>query len=89
MGLPLTGPSNGRSDVIGASLMVQVNNSCDSWLDEMGIAPTLLPIVRSASLGTYPASIVEIQAHFCLFRYADRRAETPVRRALGDRELSF
>lgn len=70
-------------------LMVQVNNSCGGWLNEMGIDRNSLPIVRSASLGTYPASIVEKQAHLCLFSYADRRAESPLRRALGDRELSF
>lgn len=70
-------------------LLVQVNNSCGGWLDEMGLAPNLLPIVRSASLGTYPASVVEKQAHLCLYRYADGRAESLLRRALGHRELSF
>lgn len=70
-------------------LMVQVNSSCGGWLDEMGIDRKSLPIVRSASLGTYPASIIEKQAHFCLFRYEDRRAEGSLRRALGSRELSF
>ena len=70
-------------------LMVQVNNSCGGWLDDLGIDRRWLPIERSASLGSYPASFVERQAHLCLFRYTDQRAKAALRRALGTREWSF
>ncbi|HYC95515.1 MAG TPA: glycosyltransferase family 39 protein [Sphingomicrobium sp.] len=70
-------------------LMLQVNNSCGGWLDDVGIDRRWLPIERIASLGSYPPAFVERQAHLCLFRYADPRADAALRRALGTREWSF
>lgn len=70
-------------------LLVQVNNSCSNWLEEMNIRRSWLQIERSASLGSYPATLVAEQAHLCLFRYADRRADAALRRVLGEREWSF
>lgn len=70
-------------------LMLQVNNSCGGWLDDMQIDRAWLPIVRSASLGTYPASMIEKQTHLCLYRYGDARAHQALARALGAREISF
>ena len=84
-GLPLLAPMTSDRPL----LMLQVNNSCEGWLDEVGIDQTWLPTVKSASLGTYPATLVERQAHLCLFRYADYRAHIALRRALGAREWSF
>ncbi|MDP9421894.1 MAG: glycosyltransferase family 39 protein [Pseudomonadota bacterium] len=70
-------------------LLLQVNNSCSGWLDEVGIDQRWLPVVRSASLGTYPDWLVERQAHLCIYRYGDPRADGALRRALGVKEFTF
>lgn len=70
-------------------VMLQVNDSCAGWLDSVGIDSDLMPIVKSAALGTYPETWVERQAHWCVFRYVDKRSHLALRRALGEREWAF
>ena len=81
-----------RLAVIGSgrpTLLVQVNNGCEAWLDEIGIDRRWLRVERSAALGTYPDWLVERQAHLCQFRYADPRALASLRQALGGSEFRF
>lgn len=83
-------PDAGRLAGAGSGrplLLVQVNNSCVSWLDEIGIDRSWLAVENEAGLGTYPASWIPHQAHLCLFRYGDIRALPALRAALGPREF--